>query len=46
VLAKNRELLDEMAEELLRAEVLDGPVLRNFLARAVVPKEFSAWLKS
>lgn len=37
-LLANRALLDEMAEELIRTEVLDGESLGNFLKRVEAPK--------
>jgi len=46
VLESNSALLEEMVEELLRAEVLEGDVLEAFLARAVLPAQYTTWLKS
>ncbi|BAY85290.1 FtsH peptidase [Calothrix parasitica NIES-267] len=44
ILDKNRELLEETANELLRKEILEGDKLRERLRKAVAPEELEQWL--
>ncbi|MCL6435156.1 MAG: ATP-dependent zinc metalloprotease FtsH [Leptolyngbyaceae cyanobacterium HOT.MB2.61] len=44
ILDKNRDLLEETAQELLGKEVLEGEALRERLNRAVAPPEMDTWL--
>ncbi len=44
ILDKNRDLLEETAQELLGKEVLEGEALRDRLNRAVAPPEMDTWL--
>ncbi len=46
ILDKNRELLEEIAEELLEKEILEGEKLRERLQKAIVPEELSEWLRT
>ena len=46
ILDKNRELLEETAEELLEKEILEGEKLRERLQKAIVPEELSEWLRT
>lgn len=44
ILDKNRDLMEETAQELLNQEVLEGNYLREKLNRAVAPAELDSWL--
>jgi cell division protease FtsH len=44
ILDKNRDLLEETAQDLLNKEVLEGEALRDRLNRAIAPAEMSSWL--
>ena len=44
ILEKNRDLLEETAQNLLQKEVLEGDALREQLNRAIVPTEMDPWL--
>lgn len=46
ILDRNRELLEETAEELLEKEVLEGEKLRERLQKAIVPEELAEWLRT
>jgi cell division protease FtsH len=44
ILDKNRELLEETAQELLNKEVMEGQSLRDRLSQAAAPEEMNTWL--
>ncbi|MBF2001573.1 MAG: ATP-dependent zinc metalloprotease FtsH [Synechococcales cyanobacterium C42_A2020_086] len=46
ILRTNRDLLEEVAQELLQTEVLEGDKLQQYLQRAQAPAELSEWLRS
>jgi len=46
ILDKNRELLEEIAQELLEKEILEGEKLRERLQQAVEPEELGEWLRT
>jgi cell division protease FtsH len=46
ILDKNRELLEETANELLEKEILEGEKLRERLQKAIVPEELMEWLRT
>jgi cell division protease FtsH len=46
ILDKNRNLLEETAQELLNREVMEGDALRDRLDQAVAPAELNSWLLS
>jgi len=46
ILYKNRELLQEIAGELLQKEIIEGEKLRERLQKAIAPEELGEWLRS
>jgi cell division protease FtsH len=44
ILNQNRDLLEEIAQELLNKEVVEGSALRDRLNQAVAPEEVNTWL--
>ncbi len=46
ILDKNRDLLEEIAQELLEKEILEGEKLREKLQEAIVPEELEEWLQT
>ncbi len=46
ILDRNRELLEETANELLEKEILEGEKLRERLQKAIVPEELMEWLRT
>jgi len=46
ILHKNRELLQEIAGELLQKEIIEGEKLRERLQKAIAPEELGEWLRS
>ncbi|AKG23904.1 ATP-dependent zinc metalloprotease FtsH [Calothrix sp. 336/3] len=46
ILAENRDLLEETAQELLNREILEGTELRERLSKAKAPQEMQEWLRS
>jgi cell division protease FtsH len=44
ILDKNRDLLEDIAQELLNKEVLEGNSLRDRLSQAVAPTDVNTWL--
>jgi cell division protease FtsH len=46
ILDKNRNLLEETAQELLNQEVMEGDALRDRLNQVVAPEELNSWLLS
>ncbi|MGC8713685.1 MAG: ATP-dependent zinc metalloprotease FtsH [Leptodesmis sp.] len=46
ILDKNRNLLEETAQELLSREVMEGDALRDRLNQVVAPEELNSWLLS
>ncbi len=46
ILDRNRELLEETANELLEKEILEGEKLRERLQKAIVPEELIEWLRT
>ena len=46
ILHKNCDLLEEIAEELLEKEILEGDKLRERLQKAIAPEELGEWLKT
>lgn len=46
ILQHNRELLEEIAQDLLQKEILEGAALRERLKQAQVPEELAEWLRT
>jgi cell division protease FtsH len=46
ILKSNRELLEEMTEQLLQQEILEGAQLTRYLAQVTVPPELAVWLRT
>ncbi|MGB7379498.1 MAG: ATP-dependent zinc metalloprotease FtsH [Rivularia sp. (in: cyanobacteria)] len=46
ILDRNRDLLEETANELLEKEILEGEKLRERLQKAIVPEELMEWLRT
>ncbi len=46
ILDKNRDLLEETAQDLLNREILEGESLRERLSKAVAPVEMDNWLQT
>ena len=46
ILALNRSLLKDIAQNLLQEEVLEGDSLRQYLKRVEAPPELNAWLQT
>ncbi len=46
ILDRNRDLLEETANELLEKEILEGEKLRERLQKAIVPEELAEWLRT
>jgi len=44
ILDKNRDLLEETAQQLLNQEVLEGEALRGKLSQVIIPAELDNWL--
>ena len=46
ILEINRSLLEEMAQDLLHTEILEGEPLRRYLEQVQPPAELAAWLRT
>jgi cell division protease FtsH len=46
ILQNNRDLLEEIAQELLQKEILEGSYLRERLTQAKAPDEMDEWLRT
>jgi cell division protease FtsH len=46
ILQNNRDLLEEIAQELLQKEILEGGYLRERLTQAKAPDEMAEWLRT
>lgn len=46
ILKANRGLLEEMTEQLLQQEILEGEQLHHYLTQAQVPPELADWLRT
>jgi cell division protease FtsH len=46
ILQNNRDLLEEIAQELLEKEILEGGYLREKLSQAQAPDEMDGWLRN
>lgn len=46
ILEINRSLLEEMTQDLLRAEILEGEKLRRYLEQVQRPAELAVWLRT